>query len=300
MMMNGKAFLDALDIKAKRYADSARQSYESHEEICGWLFDPLARWAQAAYGDSVFEQAARGYAQYCMHVSQAKQKYEQTGRYTPENLPAIIENVYEDSSYMTPYMWAAILIYGFWPSMTNHIRMFREDFLNRLPTNPRILELACGHGVMGLLAVNHRGDAHLYGYDIGAPAIEIAHKLASASQLTERAHFEVKDVLSLNGNGNETGFQGVMAAMLAEHLEDPPLLFDSISRYLVPGGLAFFSTALESPQCDHIYEFHHESEPILMAEKAGLRVIRLVCDRGAIVPGQKFTARALAMVLERV
>jgi hypothetical protein len=37
-----------------------------------------------------------------------------------------------------------------------------------------------------------------------------------------------------------------------------------------------------------------------MAEKAGLRVIRLVCDRGAIVPGQKFTARALAMVLERV
>jgi hypothetical protein len=91
-----------------------------------------------------------------------------------------------------------------------------------------------------------------------------------------------------------------MAAMLAEHLEDPPLLFESISRYLVPGGLAFFSTALESPQRDHVYEFHRESEPILMAEKAGLRVIRLVCDRGAIVPGQKFTARALAMVLERV
>jgi len=54
-MMNGKAFLDALDIKAKRYADSARQSYEGQEEICSWLFDPLARWAQAAYGDSVFE-----------------------------------------------------------------------------------------------------------------------------------------------------------------------------------------------------------------------------------------------------
>jgi len=66
--------------------------------------------------------------------------------------------------------------------------------------------------------------------------------------------------------------------MLAEHLEDPRPLFAVLAHHLADDGLVFFSTALESAQRDHTFEFHHESEPVKMAEEVGLRVTRLICD----------------------
>ena len=76
--------------------------------------------------------------------------------------------------------------------------------------------------------------------------------------------------------------------MLAEHLEDPRPLFQVIAHHLADDGLVFFSTALESAQRDHTFEFHHESEPVKMAEEVGLRVVRLVSDAGNPVPGAVF------------
>ena len=58
--------------------------------------------------------------------------------------------------------------------------------------------------------------------------------------------------------------------------------------------MIFFSTALESAQRDHTFEFHRESEVIEMAEEVGLRVTRLVSDAGTPAPGGRFLPRALA------
>lgn len=289
-------FLLALQKHGKLFFPGAYKSYLDNQPICDWLLVPLARWAREAYGENVFEHAVRGYAQYCMHVAQAQRKYEQQGSYQADTLPEIVQHVYENSAYMTPYMWAAILIYPFWTSMTDHLTMFRDDFLNRLPQNPHIVELACGHGVMGLLAAEHRQDAVLVGYDISTTAIDIAQRLATVPDHGGRVSFEEKDVLSLEGAAIDRKYDGIMAAMLAEHLADPSALFASIARRLAPEGLVFFSTALESPQRDHIYEFHRESEPIRMAEEAGLRLMKLVCGSGVRQPGARFLPRAMAAI----
>jgi hypothetical protein len=82
-------------------------------------------------------------------------------------------------------------------------------------------------------------------------------------------------------------------------LQDPRPLFEVIAHHLADDGLVFFSTALESAQRDHTFEFHNESEPLKMAEEVGLRVTRLVCDAGAPLPGGRFLPRALGMVLRR-
>lgn len=295
-MINGTAFLDALEQRAKIYAPSARQNYETNKEICAWLCDPLAQWAEKAYGLEVFEEAASGYVEYCLNVSKAKAVYEREGNYTPDDLPTIKEKVYEDSSYMTPYMWAAVLIYAFWPSMAPLLRLYRDDFLGILPNDSKILELACGHGVLGLLALMERKDSKVVGYDIGSSAIDIANRLAICSGFAERANFKVQDVLELPNQGEK--FDGVVSAMIAEHLEDPRLLIDSVAGSLASDGIAYFSTALESPQPDHIYEFNRESEVLLMVEAAGLRVKKMVSERGPRVPNQRFSARSMAMILE--
>jgi 2-polyprenyl-3-methyl-5-hydroxy-6-metoxy-1,4-benzoquinol methylase len=296
-MKDGKDFVRSLETNAKMLAPAARSTVEANDELCSWLLDPLARWAKSAYGDRAFEDAAKGYAKYCLGVWKSQQLYEKNGRYTPEGLPELISEVYESDGYMVPYMWAAILIYPFWPSMISHIELYRDEFLKSVPPGAKVLELASGHGVMGLLAAETRKDIHVNGFDISPPAVAVAKRLLAVSGHDGRVSFEVKDALKLTG-GRGT-YQGIIAAMLAEHLQDPRPLFVSIAHHLAPDGVVFFSTALESAQRDHTFEFHNESEPIKMAEEVGLRVTRLVSDAGLPAPGGRFLPRALAMVLRQ-
>lgn len=298
-MTDARAFLSGLDSKAKTFAPAARATFEANQELCSWLLDPLARWTAAAYGDRAFEDAAKGYAKYCMGVWKSQQMYEKSGRYTPESMPELVSEVYEDEGYMVPYMWAAILIYPFWPSMIQHIALYRDEFVNALPPDAKLLELASGHGVMGLLAAETRPDIEVKGFDISPPAVAVANRLHGVSGLGKRVSFEVKNALQLNLTESRGTYQGIIAAMLAEHLEDPRALFQVISHHLADDGLVFFSTALESAQRDHTFEFHHESEPVKMAEEVGLRVTRLVCDAGSPAPGGRFLPRALGMILRR-
>src|SRR5260370_24711021 len=128
-MEHAELFLGALDRKAKPFAVSARATFETNKELCSWLLNPLARWAEAAYGEKVFDDAACGYARYCIGVAQAQKVYERAGRDTPEGMPEIMSGVYRHHPYAVPYIWPPILIYALWPSMTHHIAMFRDEFL---------------------------------------------------------------------------------------------------------------------------------------------------------------------------
>jgi len=296
-MEPAELFLEALDRKAKMFARSARATFAANRELCAWLLNPLARWAEAAYGSDVFDVAARGYAEYCIGVAKAYKIYERAGSYTPESMPEIVSGVYEDEGYMVPYMWAAVLIYPFWPSMVSHIAMFRDDFVRCLPPHATVCELAAGHGVLSLLAAEERSDIQIEGTDISPPAVAVANRLLAVSGHAGRVRFTVKDALNADDQGSDGKCQGIISGMLAEHLWDPKPLFQAISRQISPDGLVFLNTALESPQRDHVYEYNRESQPLQMAESAGLRVTRLVSDASAMPPGSRFLPRATAMIL---
>jgi 2-polyprenyl-3-methyl-5-hydroxy-6-metoxy-1,4-benzoquinol methylase len=296
-MEDGELFLEALDRKARKFAPRARATFEANRELCSWLLNPLARWAQSAYGSDVFDAAARGYAEYCVGVAKAKQIYERAGRYTPEDMPAIMSAVYEQDGYMIPYMWAAILIYPFWPSMAKHIAMFRDNFVRRLPRNATVLELAAGHGVLSLLAAEERPDIQIEGVDISPPAVAVANRLLAVSDHAGRVRFAVQDALKVDNSDSDGKYQGIISAMLAEHLLDPKPLFRTISHRLSPQGIVFFSTALESPQRDHVFEYNRESQPLEMAEVVGLRASQFVSEASAVPPTSRFLPRATAMIL---
>jgi len=296
-MEPAEQFLEAMDRKARMFARSARATFEANRELCTWLLNPLARWAEAAYGSDVFDVAARGYAEYCVGVAKAFKIYESAGSYTPESMPEIMSGVYEDEGYMVPYMWAAVLIYPFWPSMISHIAMFRDDFVRRLPRNATVCELAAGHGVLSLLAAEERSDIQIEGSDISPPAVAVANRLLAVSGHAGRVKFTVKDALNGDERGSDGKCQGIISGMLAEHLWDPKPLFQTIARQISPDGLVFLNTALESPQRDHVYEYNQESQPMQMAETAGLRVTRLVSDASPVARGSRFLPRAAAMIL---
>jgi len=108
----------------------------------------------------------------------------------------------------------------------------------------------------------------------------------------------VQDALRSGSAGQMVTYQGIISAMLAEHLPTPKPLFDSLAAQIAPQGLVFFSTALESAQRDHVFEFHRESEPLRMAEDAGLRAVRLISDGSATASQARFLPRATAMLLQ--
>jgi len=297
-MEHGELFLEAMDRKARIFARAARATVAANRDLCMWLLNPLARWAESAYGSDIFDAAARGYAEYCIGVAKANKIYENAGKYTPETMPEIMSGVYEDEGYMVPYMWAAILIYPFWPSMISHIALFRDEFVRQLPQNATVRELAAGHGVLSLLAAEERPDLQIEGTDISPPAIAVANRLLGVSGHAGRVRFAVKDALHPDSGGGDERCHGIISAMLAEHLTDPKPLFNTISRQVLPDGLVFFSTALESPQRDHVFEYNRESQPLLMAETAGLRASRLVSDASAVADGSHFLPRATAMILK--
>jgi SAM-dependent methyltransferase len=290
-------FLRALERKARFLAPGARATVNSNRETCSWLLNPLAKWAQAAYGGSIFDSAAQGYAQYCFGVAKSQRVYESAGGYSPQAMPDIMQAVYENEGQMIPYMWAAILIYAFWPSMVGHLALYRDEFVRRLPKGARMLEVASGHGVLSLLAAQERPDVQIEGVDISPPAVAVANRLLAVSNHAGRVSFSVGDALSVEGSSEGLKYHGILSAMLAEHLPDPEPLFRSVSRRLAPEGLVFCSTAIESPQRDHVFEFNWESQPLRMAEAAGLRVTRLVSDEGIAPPGSRFLPRAAAMIL---
>ena len=297
-MANAEDFLSAMKRRAKMLAPSAIATFEANREICSWLLDPLARWAEAAYGERVFDDAALGYARYCLGVAQAQKIYERNGKYTPEAMPEIMSGVYEDESYMVPYMWAAILIYVFWPSMIGHLVMYRDQFLRRLPPNAKVLELASGHGVLGLLAAEERPDIRVDGFDISPPAVAVAHRLLAVSGHAGRVNFAVQDAIKVESLESAARYDGIISAMLAEHLTHPEPLFAALMKQVAPNGLVFFSTALKSAQRDHVFEYHRESEPLIMAEEVGLRAARLISDGSTTSSQARFLPRATAMILE--
>jgi hypothetical protein len=297
-MATAEAFISALQRRARLFAPSATATFEANRDLASWLLDPLARWAEAAYGERAFDDAALGYARYCLGVAQAQQSYERSGKYTPEAMPEIVSGVYEDAGYMVPYMWAAILIYAFWPSMIEHLSMFRNQFLRRLPKDARVLELASGHGVLSLIAAEERRDIRVDGFDISPPAVAVSDRLLAVSGHADRVKFSVRDAIKGQSADAPRRYDGIISAMLAEHLTTPKPLFAALSQQVSGQGMVFFSTALESAQRDHVFEYHRESEPLVMAEEAGLRAVRLVSDASSTPSRSRFLPRATAMILQ--
>ncbi|MDR0221551.1 MAG: class I SAM-dependent methyltransferase [Lachnospiraceae bacterium] len=297
-MKDGKLFLESLNNTAPIFGKTAIETCKQNDEICSWLLDPLAKWSREAYGEGVFGIAAKGYVEHYVNSERAQHLYEKNGKYVPELFSHMEEAICDDEQRMVHYMWAAILTYPFLPMLVNSLQFFRNEFCDHLAPQGKVLELACGHGVMGLLAAEHREDVSVMGLDINGHAIGVANKLCSVSGHGDRASFYVNDALSLPpGGGGVTTYQGIIAAMLAEHLREPQILFDVIKSRLAPEGIVYFSTVLEQFQFDHVYEYNKESEPVVMAEQAGLRVLKLICDGTKKNDKRKFKPRALTMIL---
>ena len=257
----------------------------------GWLVD--------ARGESGIEDAADAFVQFTTDVNLAQARYEADGHYQHDSFESVNAIHYSQDDEMRGYLWGIYLTNFLWAHHLEICFFFHDRFLRRLDGRLDLVEIAPGHGGWGAWALHVLGDARLRGFDISPTSIDIATTVTRAANFGDRARYEERDALDLDTLDGEIADAGI-SSFLIEHLEDPAKLFTVIRHLLRPGGLFFVTGALTAAQIDHIYEFHHESELVVMAEAAGLRVLEtLSTNPRRCLPGARYVPRSMALLVQK-
>jgi 2-polyprenyl-3-methyl-5-hydroxy-6-metoxy-1,4-benzoquinol methylase len=112
----------------------------------------------------------------------------------------------------------------------------RRDYVDALPSNPSaaILELGCGSGATGALALQEGKCARYVGIEMFEPAAIEAEKVLSA------VHIGNIESMSLPYSDGE--FDALIMSEVLEHLVQPEAVLKRLVGLLRPGGLVFASS----------------------------------------------------------
>lgn len=256
-------------------------------------------WAVRGFGEGAIESMADSFVRFSNDVNFAQARYEATGRYEHKSYRECQESVYSQKETMDDYLMGIYLTNFLWAHHMEISLFFEQRFLTGLASGSHIVEIAAGHGGWGLWALHFVPSARLDGFDISPSSVDIASKLATAAGLQNRVSYALQDALQMD-TLTIGPVDACICSFLIEHLEQPHELLNVIGRLLRPGGTAFLTGALTAAQVDHIFEFRHESELVLLAEQHGLRVtdLRSVAPRRTL-RGAKFLPRSIALVLQK-
>jgi ubiquinone/menaquinone biosynthesis C-methylase UbiE len=291
--------LDYIRLRHPRSIAGVLESRGSAPDEFDRIANTFLGWAAGAFGGATLERAADAFARFCSDVNLAQGRYELAGHYENKSFEDCRRSVYDHGETMIDYLWGVFLSNFLWVHHLDLLLFFEQRFLRRLSAGDRLVEIAPGHGGWGLWALHHLPQTRMTGYDISATSIEIATRLASSAGFSDRVAYVQRDAMELRTDPSPLA-QACICCFLVEHLEEPEHLLKTVSHLLTPGGCAFFTGALTAAQVDHIYEFRRESELVLLAEQAGLRVLetRSVAAMRQL-PNAKFLPRSMALVMQK-
>ena len=294
----GRLQLQLQKIMKQRYPMMLRGVEEARSIDPGLVdqhFEDCLGWIVRAYGEDALINVVEGYASFTLEVNRAQYAYEKRGTYECSTFDEANARVYQQAEYMQNYYWGVFAILFCWSHYVDLMDLYLNRFVSKL-TSGRIIEVAPGHGVWGLLAVKKNQNMFLEGWDISPTSLDMAPRMAAGAGLTEHASYNLGDATQIS-HDSERYDAGICSFML-EHLEDPGVFLKDLAMTLKSGALAYISLALTAAQTDHIYEFKKESEGILLAEAAGFELLESRVSRPMrSLPGAKRVPRVQAMVL---
>lgn len=117
----------------------------------------------------------------------------------------------------------------------------REDFVNELPENldARILEIGCGNGNTGALALSMNKCGSYIGVEL--------HEAAALNAQEKISQVIVGDIEKVELSFEDNSFDVLILSEVLEHLVDPWNVLRKLYRYMKPGALILAS----SPNVSH-------------------------------------------------
>jgi 2-polyprenyl-3-methyl-5-hydroxy-6-metoxy-1,4-benzoquinol methylase len=131
---------------------------------------------------------------------------------------------------------AAQLASAYEGKATSYFTNARADFVRLLPRDPtaRVLEIGCGNGATGALAMA-RGRAGSY---VGVELMESYAKQAR----TVLSDVLIGDVERMDFEWQPAEFDALVLSEVLEHLVEPSALLRRLSRFIRPGGMVLASS----------------------------------------------------------
>ena len=273
-----------------------------HPERFRSLTERMLDRLEPVLGEEMYARSLSAFVRFSEGVILSQARYERSGQYENRSYEEVNASLYSQRSEMDDYLWGVYLTNTLWAHHMELTLFYIDRFLSTQgdPNQEfKIVELAPGHGGWGQMALDTFPNATLSGYDISPSSMAIARSLADASGVGQRAeYFQCNALDMVNRDGGYADL--CICNFLVEHLETPQDLLHSIAHVLKPGGWAFFSGALTAAQIDHIYEFKHESELMVLCENSGLRVVESM-SKGPqrTLKRAQFLPRSMSLILHK-
>lgn len=118
----------------------------------------------------------------------------------------------------------------------SYFSMARADFVDRLPrdASAKILEIGCGTGATGALALSEGCCGHYVGVELFEGAA------AEASEILSEVI--TGNVETLEFDWQPAAFDAIIFSEVLEHLVDPAAVLKKLSRFVRPGGMLLASS----------------------------------------------------------
>jgi 2-polyprenyl-3-methyl-5-hydroxy-6-metoxy-1,4-benzoquinol methylase len=131
---------------------------------------------------------------------------------------------------------AAHLVAAYDGKVTTYFSNARADFVRLLPRDPsaRVLEIGCGTGATGALALARGRAGEYVGVELMEPAA------AQAREVLSEVH--VGDVERMEFGWQPAQFDALILSEVLEHLVEPGALLKRLSRFVRPGGMVLASS----------------------------------------------------------
>lgn len=289
------AIFERDDPKSLKSIQNARRE---DPELFDAVGERILRSMTRAFPRHSLGDLVRAYSIYTFEQNLLQARYEKTGQYPSASHAEADRAVYQNTGVMTEYMSSLLLTQFLWPHHLAVVRFFRDRFVPLLNDDCQILEMAPGHGFFGRLVLEKKGWARLLGIDISPHAIDLATLLAQAEGQAGRAQYRQGDALARTPFFTECN--AIIAGELLEHLDQPQLLIDAISRQLSKGGYAFITAAITAAAADHVHEFKSQEEVLELFNGTTLRLeASLLVASPTARAGTNRTPRVLAMIVRQ-
>ena len=222
-------------------------------------------------------EAVTGYGKFSLDSMKLQVKFQKTKEYGNKTYAEAASEVYQNKDYMFDlYLPGILLSHYLWRHhFIQHI-FFLERFLPLISQDESktFYDIGVGTGFYSKEMLRcTRLDGK--GFDMSPYSLEHTLNMLRAHNLADRYEACLRDIVK---QPVTPAADYLVNIEVLEHLEEPQLFLNFLTRMLKPGGYGIISAAITAPNADHIFLYHNSDQVASQLVKAGFKIVDSTVD----------------------
>jgi 2-polyprenyl-3-methyl-5-hydroxy-6-metoxy-1,4-benzoquinol methylase len=223
------------------------------------------------------DQAVRGYGKFSLDSMKLQVKFQKAKEYENKTYEEAALEVYQNKEYMFGlYLPGILLSHYLWRHhFLQHI-FFLEKFLPLVGSgNGKVFyDIGVGTGFYSKEMLT-RTKLKGRGFDLSPHSLEHTLMLLGAHNVANRYEANLRDIIK---EPVTPAADYLVNIEVLEHLEDPQMFLNFLTKMLKSGGYGLISAAINAPNADHIYLYRNSGEVASHLVRAGFEIVGSTVD----------------------